>query len=554
MKNRKNDELLLQGVTICPGIGMGKVRLADRQIEVPEYAIRADQVSEEQARYTDALDIARHRLHDHIQKAHYAPGGDSDLITEMHEAMLADQVFHKAVRQRISEEHTNAEHALEQEAKAWIKQLASGRNSYLATRAADVRDMANNVLTILVQGESPKDRQYRHDRGAPLLVSQHLYPSSAINAKRVRAAGFATESRALTSHAAILLKGAGIPAVGGIADLLNVVQEGDHVIVDGLKGLIVIHPRKSTIREYSAQKARAEEPAARTPCTTANGVSIRLMANLETLKQVPLMLQHGLEGIGLFRTEFMILPGGDVPDEEEQYSVYRRIIEEAAGRRVIFRTFDIGADKQQHLLTECTGENPAMGVRGLRRHLAGRTQEFRTQLRAIMRAAHGADTGILLPVITIVDDIRAAKEHFVAVKDELRSANLPFSEDISFGAMIEVPAAAIAVRQILAEVDFISIGTNDLLQYFMAADRDNEEVLRYNTPDNGAFLWLLQFIIREAAEVGREGDVTVCGEMASQPNLLSVLIRQGYRSFSISPVAAAAARRACGELHVAGRT
>ena len=280
---------------------------------------------------------------------------------------------------------------------------------------------------------------------------------------------------------------------------------------------------------------------------TADGTKIVLKANIENPDQVGLVLAHGLEGIGLFRTEFLISAEGRVPTEEQQYTAYRRVIEKAAGFSVVIRTFDIGGDKGMGLSDRCTGRNPALGLRGIRRHLMDRPEELRTQLRAILRAALGANVGILIPMVTTLDDVTAAKGHLADVRKALRQAGVAFSGEIAFGAMIETPAAAATVHDILGKVDFISVGTNDLLQYFMAADRDNERVIQYNDATSPAFLWLMEHVIRQAQNIGREADVTVCGEVASDRRVLPHLLRMGYRSFSVSPVSSAIIRGVCAE-------
>jgi phosphotransferase system enzyme I (PtsI) len=240
----------------------------------------------------------------------------------------------------------------------------------------------------------------------------------------------------------------------------------------------------------------------------------------------------------------MIPPNGSFPSEDEQYAVYRRVIREAAGRFVTLRTFDIGADKQWGATRGCAGSNPALGIRGIRRHLMHDVAEFRSQLRAFLRAAGDRPIGILIPMVTTTGDIRQAKRILNEVAEEIQAQGEPQPGRLVIGAMIEVPAAAVSVQDILAEVDFVSLGTNDLLQYFMAADRDNERVVQYNEPTDPAFLWLLEYVMRQATLRGRSADVAVCGEIASDPRMVPYLVRFGYRCLSITPVAAPAVRKA----------
>jgi phosphotransferase system enzyme I (PtsI) len=330
--------------------------------------------------------------------------------------------------------------------------------------------------------------------------------------------------------------------------LLEKVDEGTPVILDGDRGILIANPSTKTRKEYEAMtEMEAEKKAPLSPqlCTNEKGEPIRLWANIENPEQAKLVLTHALEGIGLFRTEFMIMASGQVPSEEDQYRAYRSVVETTVGRRVNIRTFDIGGDKQMGVDCQCTGHNPSLGIRGIRRHLIMDPDELRIQLRAILRASHGFDTALLIPMVTTLEEIVQTKQFLEEVKQTLREEGAKFLDSIKLGVMIETPAAAIATRDILSMVDFISLGTNDLLQYFMAADRDNEQVVDYNDPTNPAFLWLLKFIITEAQKLGREDDVSVCGEIASNPEVILQFLKMGYRSFSIASVIADSLRKVC---------
>jgi len=541
------DEVILRGTTICPGIGIGPAHMLDREIVAARGVTEPDHVPGEQQRYTRAIKIAHDQLHEHVEEAHATRFDQATMILSMHEAMLADDSFHDRVRRRIATDHKNAEWALEEEAGQLIRQLERTRDPYFQARAEDVLDMVNTILWVLSRAQVPQPTAAPRLGDSRVLISSHLYTSDAMLAQRSGAVAFATESRALSAHAAVLLKGLAIPTVGGVPGLAQAARQGDQVIVDAMDELVILRPNTATIQKYLALKGEALEVPSEAPpvqCATNDHIPVHLMANIENPHQVNLALQNGLEGIGLFRTEFLALRSEHIPTEEEQYDIYRRVISAWSGRRVVIRTFDIGGDKRRLDLHRCTGENPAMGVRGIRRHLLRRPEELGTQVRAILRASVGQQVGILLPMITTIEDIRRAKRHFEIAKEELRAEGQAFSEDLELGAMVEVPAAALAVGEILAEVDFISVGTNDLLQYFMAADRDNEDVLQYGQADNAAFVWLLRSIVEQAAHVGREKDVMICGEMASRPHFVPLLLELGYRSFSISPVAALRVRDA----------
>ena len=550
---KENRETVLRGATICPGIGIGAVRSVDLEIAIARDVIEPARVSAERQRYRRAVRTLGERLHQHIEQYHEDSLPEAGAVLKAHEMMLNDEDLHNGVIERIASEHKNAEWAIEEEGKRLIGQFEKARNPYFQARAEDVRDLVDHILRILSGKDETAPPTSVGTTQGRVLVVERLYPSDVVLAERSGALGFATESRALSSHAALLLKGFSIPAVGDLSGLKQVAQDGDVMIVDALHGLVVLRPTPTTLAEYLDRRAALEtldEISVPVACTTQDGTHVRLLANIENPHQVALALQNGLEGIGLFRTEFLVLLSDTFPTEEEQYDVYHRVMDAAAGRPVTIRTFDIGADKQSPILHRCTGQNPALGVRGIRRHLLHHPEELRTQMRAILRAAAGGDVRILLPMVTTVDDAKEAKRHFETVKADLRAEHMAFSEDARLGAMIEVPAAAIDTRAILEQVDFVSVGTNDLLQYFTGADRDNEEVLHYNDAENGAFLWLLRFIVEQARSVGRENDVMMCGEMASRPDLIPGLLELGYRSFSIAPVSTPAVREAIGTVNV----
>jgi len=548
IRSRSGEEVELRGTTIYPGIGIGRVRVLDRERVVSKGKIPADQAQVEKQRYNQAVQLVSDHLLEHIQEDHSDSSLSASMILKSHQAILTDEQFHDAVRSRIVAELKNAAWALELEASKIITQLEASRSPYLASRAEDVRDLVSSIVGALSSTRKTYKKALSQKKEYQVLISGNLYPSWAIEARRFRSVAFATESNALSSHAAILLRGFGIPTVGGVSGLREHVADGDEIIIDAVNGVVIIRPRPETIQRFAALKQQFELPEELIPLppiggNTKDNIPICLMANIDNPDQIQLAGRNRLEGVGLFRTEFSVLQSNTFPTEEEQYAIYRHVFT-AAGRRVVIRTFDIGGDKQIAGLNYCTGQNPALGVRGVRRHILWHPEELRIQFRAILRAAVGCQVDILLPMVTTVDDIRQAKKILEEVKEGLCQEDAPFSDDIRLGAMIEIPAAAIAISEILAEVDFVNIGTNDLLQYFVAADRDNDAVLGYEDFENKAFLWLLGFIIERAAEVGKEKNVTVCGEGASRPELIPLLLALGFRSLSITPTSAQSVREA----------
>ena len=538
-------EVVLYGTSICPGMAIGRIHVVDVDLSIPQTRIDSGQTAAEHERYTQAVATAKQHLRDHVESMHSDSSLEAQAIFEIHQAILADESFHDLVRNCIEQQGMCAEFCLDREAQTVITQFNNMRDPYLQSRGEDIRDMAQNLLAFL----SGKPKGHHHPiQPTDILVSRHLHSSEVIRIHQAKGLGFACESSALSSHAAILLKGFGIPSIGKIKTLLEHVDEGTPVILDGDRGVLIANPSTQTLEEYKTRAERAAQkkaPASPQYCTTENGERITLQANIENPEQAKLMLAHGLEGIGLFRTEFLIASGGQMPSEEEQYRAYRSVVESADGRRVTIRTFDIGGDKQMGISCRCTGRNPSLGIRGIRRHLMVNPDELRIQLRAILRAAHQSNTTLMIPMVTTLEDIVQTKRLLAEVKETLRKEGADFLDSIKLGVMIETPAAAIATRDILSTVDFVNLGTNDLLQYFMAADRDNEQVVDYNDPANPAFLWLLEFILAEAAKTGREEDVSICGEIASNLEMVPRLLKMGYRSFSIAPVVADSFRRLC---------
>jgi len=535
-------EVTLRGETICPGIAIGPAFLLEPEFLVTKRPISSDQVGREQDRYTEAVRLVQEQFADRVRVIQDTTLPEAAAIFSAFEAMLSDSEFIKSVLDRISTQSVNAEWALEEEAEELIRLFDAMVDPYLQARAEDVRELVDGILRALGRAPNTQAATYVAPEKGQVLVSGHLFPRAAMQAQHVGAAAFATESTALFAHAAILLKGFRIPSVGGIVGLDSAVFEGDTIIVNADEATVVIRPTPDTVKEHLARSGEGRLPLEVRPeegWVTRDGTQVHLFANSESPDQLDFAYLSGLEGVGLFRTEFIALTRGSIPTEDEQYEVYREVVQASSGKRICIRTFDIGADKQSPTLYRNVALNPAMGTRGIRRHLKTDLNEFKTQVRAILRAAArgDAEVGILLPVVTTVGDVKLARHHIETVKKELSASRTPYSSDTKLGVMIEVPAAAIAIKEMLDEADFVSVGTNDLLQHFMAADRDNEEVLEYNDFEHPAFLWLMRHIIDEAAGVGRVEDVTVCGEAASRGNLVMTMLRLGYRAFSIAPVA-----------------
>ncbi|MBN1835239.1 MAG: phosphoenolpyruvate--protein phosphotransferase [Spirochaetales bacterium] len=536
-------EKVLAGTIICPGIAFGQAHVLTRKLSVPRTALSPDRVAAESKRYDRAVRLVQEHLHEHVLQAHRDAGLDALKLFNIHELMLGDEEFHQSVRRRIAEQLQGPEWALTEEAERLSGRLEASGDPYLQARVEDIWDMAQNLLAALCLPAARYAAEMRESAENHILVSSNLFLSEAMKARNARARGLVTSSRALTSHAAILLKGFNIPSLGAVRGLAEGVRPGDELILDALKGRLIVRPSQETTQSYEALRRapatrRRKLPAAAVETRTADGTRVTLLANIDNAGQVELLLDNRLEGIGLFRTEFLLLGTERIPDEQEQYLVYRRVMERMRDRRVVMRSFDLGADKRLPYLERCLAQNPSLGIRGIRRHLLRRPEELRTQLRAILRAAKGASIDILIPMVTTLADMAWVREVLAEVMGELAASGTPFCESPRLGAMIEIPAAAFSVQSILPAVDFVSLGTNDLIQYFTAADRDNEAVQRYGDLRNEAVLFMMRHVADAAKGMGRIADVSICGEAASVPENVPLLLEMGYRSLSISPVAA----------------
>jgi len=540
---------VLLGRSISPGVGRG-VAVVDEPVIVPmKFGLGPEEIAAQIAE----LDRARALLADHLVehvKAFHAPA-DEDLgqVVAAHLNIVEDQGFFGDIEERILQDRLPADQAVMKAFSAAAARLAASRDSYMRARAEDLRDVCQSIRRALAFGADAFRHQHAGDEPV-VMVAPHLHPSAVIRARRLNAVGFVTGSTAFTSHAAILLRAAGIPTVAGVVSGATAIRTGTPLLVNADRGEVVVHPGADEVSAVEAVIEASEAGPTLPPLDAVlpDGGAVTLLANIDHPSQARQCLRHRLRGVGLFRSELIVAERGAIPSEEEQLAVYRELVEAVQHRPVVIRTFDFGADKEPSGLSECIGSNPALGLRGLRRHLHRRPEELRTQLRAIMRAAVGADVSVLLPMVTHAGDVRAARVEVDRVARELESDGLPFGK-VEVGAMIEVPAAALRVRDVLAVSDFLSVGTNDLVQYLAAADRENSAVLDYQQVEQSGIYELLELVMNTSRSMNRAADLTVCGELASDPDGARRLTQLGFRSLSIGPSAADRVRRAIGEGH-----
>jgi phosphotransferase system enzyme I (PtsI) len=531
---------VLRGIAVSPGVAIGPLLiLAPRGPRLTRRTIPASAVELERLRLDRAVESARIDAEAAERDARQRLGPQYADILSAHVRMIADPMLRNEAATRIGRDLVTAEHAIFEVLDGYARRLEQLGAAHLAARAADVRDIQRRILDQLTDhppAPSPADSAVE----PLLLLAEDLTPSEAAALDPARVLGFATESGGRTSHTAIIAAALEIPAVVGLGRVLDQARDSQMAIIDGDSGLVVLDPDEPTLSRY---RVRAVEQATRfaelaqlsdLPAETADGVTIHLLGNIEFPAEVEACRERGAEGIGLFRTEFFYLGADGPPGEDEQTAAYAEVIQAAAGRPVTIRTLDLGSDKVEPGRPQHVEPNPALGLRSLRRSLRD-LGPFRTQLRAILRAATavGGDVRIMFPLVTTLTEFRQARAILRDVAAELTAEGDPARTDLPVGAMIEVPAAAIMSDQLAKEVDFFSIGTNDLTQYILAADRTNETVADlYNSADP-AVLRLIDMVARAAEATGIE--LTVCGSIAGEPLYTMLLLGLGIRQLSTPP-------------------
>jgi len=534
---RRMEIIRLRGIGVSPGIGMGEVSLSERVIFTSRReAIAADQVDDELKRLRRAIERTKSELVRIKTDIKDKMGEEHAFIFDAHLLILEDPSLLSSLEKVVNEDRVRSEWALSRTNTRYEQIFEAVNDEYFKQRKSDISDVLAKIYRNL---EMKKEKKEVPDK-LKVLVAHDLLPSeAAVRLSRENVLAVALDMGGQTSHTAILARSLGIPAIVGLHDITLRVKNGDFIIVDGTDGEVIVNPPQVVRREFLSKKEKYEkyrkdlQKTARLESRTLDGVPFVPMANIELPEEVNMAQSYGAEGIGLFRSEFIYLQRTTLPTEEDHLAIYSRLAREAYPAPVYIRTIDIGGEKTLPQLNIEKEPNPALGLRAIRFSLRDRDM-FRTQLSAILKASVKGNLRILIPMVTEIEEIFEVKMLLEEVKDDLRRNKERFDERIPLGTMIEVPAAAAMADHLLREVDYLSIGTNDLIQYYLAVDRSNEFVSYLYKPLHPAVLRLIQSVIQAAVKAGKE--VTVCGEMAADPLSALVLFGFGLRKFSMNPI------------------
>ncbi|MGD6872808.1 phosphoenolpyruvate--protein phosphotransferase [Sutcliffiella horikoshii] len=531
----------IQGIPASSGIAIAKAyRLENPELSVDKKTI--DNAQAEVERFEKAVEISKSELEKIKEHAHKELGADKAEIFSAHLLVLSDPELINPIKEKIKSDSVNAEYALDETAGMFISMFEQMDNEYMKERAADIRDVTKRVLAHLL-GVTVSNPALISEE--VVIIAEDLTPSDTAQLNRQYVKAFTTDIGGRTSHSAIMARSMEIPAVVGTKNVMETIQNDTMVIIDGLDGVVIVDPTEEEIASYKEKQEKYEEQKkewaklVNEKSLSSDGREVELAANIGTPKDVKGVLANGGEGVGLYRTEFLYMGRTELPTEDEQYKAYKEVLESMEGKPVVVRTLDIGGDKELPYLNLPKEMNPFLGFRAIR--LCLEEQDiFRTQLRALLRASSYGNLKIMFPMIATLDEFRQAKAILLEEKEALVKNGITVNENIEIGIMVEIPSTAVMADIFAKEVDFFSIGTNDLIQYTMAADRMNEQVSYLYQPYNPAILRLVDNVIQAAHKNGKWAGM--CGEMAGDPIAIPILLGLGLDEFSMSATSILPAR------------